>query len=138
MTLFQITRHECWKSTREPRRPQESDTMLQTAQEKPHAFSRPPKMYLGHAKCTSKAADLPTVVPRLRGRRGLRGLRGLKTATCVFTASQNASKPCPPSPGHKGPQDSHMRFHSVPERIWVMPSAPRQQTYTVVQGCTEP
>ena len=25
MTLFQITRHQCWKPTREPRRPQESD-----------------------------------------------------------------------------------------------------------------
>ena len=73
-----------------------------TGPKRPHTFSQPPKTHLSHAQCTT-TADLQQS-----------RLQGPQPATCFFTASQNAFKPCLPSPGHKRPQQPHA-FSQTPK-----------------------
>ena len=149
MTLFQITRHQCWKPTREPRRSQESDkkesdmrfhsltkciwampsalrkqqTYFSAWPQRPqdlqqsrarksprqrHAFSQRLKTHLAMHSAPRQQTCSSFKAPRSVG---------AKWPPCVFHSLQHAFKPCPPSPGHKKPQDSHMRFPRLPKRI---------------------
>ena len=80
---------------------------------------------------TMRHDSTPTVVARLRGLRpspkAPRALRASNGHPAFFTASNTHLSHAHPVQGRK---DGHMRFHSVPKRIWVMANAPRQQTYS--------